>query len=165
MAVDGAEYARRQSASDGAGHRSTAPGQLEGLTTTVLPARRAGRILFPITGAGQLKGRMAATTRGPLLDDRGARRARLECLGNQRRQPPRPSRPWCHIEQGFDEDLAVLTGQQGGGGVQVERIHGLVAGLLQARTAAFEAEGRPCRWTSGPPQPPGPVDRASSPGP
>ncbi len=42
---------------------STAPGHVGGaLTTTVLPVSRDGITLFPITAAGQLKGRMAATT-------------------------------------------------------------------------------------------------------
>ena len=41
----------------------TAPGQVGGvLTTTVFPASNAGMILLPMTAAGQLKGRMAATT-------------------------------------------------------------------------------------------------------
>ena len=126
---------------------STAPGQVGGVfTTTVLPARRAGRILLPITAAGQLKGRMAATTpwgtrsTTELPSWRGSSEA-----ATRGDRAPDHARGGGHVEQGLDEDLAVFTGQEGAGGVQIDRGHGRVAGPLEVGQPFLEGKRGPGR--------------------
>ena len=127
---------------------STAPGHVGGaLTTTVLPVSRAGMILLPMTAAGQLKGRTAATTpwgtrsTTELADGRGS-----QGLGHQRGQRPDHAGAWwpgrTTTPPGTLPCSRVSRAEVASRSID---LLGLVAGRLQGGQPGLEAEGRPGR--------------------
>ena len=79
-----------------------------------------------------------------LLDGRVARRAGLQCLGHQGGEGPEHAGRRGHIEDGLDQYLSVLTGQERGGRLHVETLLRLLAGGLEAGDPGFESETFPC---------------------
>ncbi len=116
------------------------------LTTTVSPARRAGRILLAMTETGQLKGRIAATTPwgthstrvAPPLSSRAA-----SASATTRREGGGHAAHGGGVEDGLEVGLAVLTGEQAGQVVGLHERHARLGGCHDRRRPLVHGQRGP----------------------